>query len=68
MGKVDVGVFGKGSFDQLQAKIMEVSGVKSTRFISDWCPGTGYAVKTADGTIIGIGVDSPMGIGSYADI
>ena len=67
-GKVDVGVFGKGSFDQLQAKIMEVSGVKSTRFISDWCPGTGYAVKTADGTIIGIGVDSPMGIGSYADI
>ena len=50
-GKVDVGEFGTGDFDKLQAKIMEVSGVKSTRFISDWCPGTGYAVKVGDQTI-----------------
>ena len=55
-----------GHFDKLQAKIMEVSGVKSTRFISDWCPGTGYAV-TVDDQIIGIGVDSPEQA-SYAEL
>ena len=44
---------------------MEVSGVKSTRFISDWHPGTGYAVKVDD-QIIGIGVDSPEQA-SYAE-
>jgi D-3-phosphoglycerate dehydrogenase len=65
-GKVDVGEFGTGDFDKLQAKIMEVSGVKSTRFISDWCPGTGYAVKVDD-QIIGIGVDSPEQA-SYAEL
>ena len=65
-GKVDVGEFGTGDFDKLQAKIMEVSGVKSTRFISDWCPGTGYAVKVDD-RIIGIGVDSPEQA-SYAEL
>ena len=65
-GKVDVGEFGTGDFDKLQAKIMEVSGVKSTRFISDWHPGTGYAVKVDD-QIIGIGVDSPEQA-SYAEL
>ena len=37
---------------------MELDGVKSSRLISDWCPGTGYAIK-AGGEVIGIGVDSP---------
>mmetsp|Transcript_34360 Transcript_34360/g.105583 ORF Transcript_34360/g.105583 Transcript_34360/m.105583 type:complete len:450 (+) Transcript_34360:154-1503(+) len=46
------------SFDELQAAIMELDGVKSSRLISDWCPGTGYAIK-AGGEVIGIGVDSP---------
>ena len=55
-GKAQVGDF--ESFDDLQCKIMEVEGVKSSRFISDWCPGTGYAIKAGD-EIIGIGVDSP---------
>merc|ERR1719504_190292 len=39
-GKAQVGDF--ESFDDLQSKIMEVEGVKSSRYISDWCPGTGY--------------------------
>ena len=37
---------------------MAIDGVKSSRFLSDWKPGTGYAIK-ANETVIGIGVDSP---------
>ena len=47
-----------GSFDDLQRKVMAIEGVKSSRFLSDWKPGTGYAIN-AGGEAIGIGVDSP---------
>ncbi|KAH8067400.1 phosphoglycerate dehydrogenase [Aureococcus anophagefferens] len=38
--------------------ILSIEGVKSTRFINDWCPGSGFAIKYQD-RIIGIGVDAP---------
>ena len=42
------------------------TGVKSTRFINDWCPGSGFAIKYQD-RIIGIGVDAPVQK-SYAEM
>jgi len=55
-GSIDTTNF--GDFDKLQETILSIEGVKSTRFINDWCPGSGFAIKYQD-RIIGIGVDAP---------
>ena len=55
-GSIDTTNF--GDFDKLQETILSIEGVKSTRFINDWCPGSGFAIKHQD-RIIGIGVDAP---------
>ncbi|KAJ1451569.1 hypothetical protein M885DRAFT_446404 [Pelagophyceae sp. CCMP2097] len=61
-----VAVSEKFSVDEIQRHIMALEGVKSSRFINDWCPGSGYAIKH-NGEVIGIGIHKPTQR-SYAEI